>query len=132
MRLIGQKRLEDGTIIRHPESQSAFSETGSIIERLELSRLRDVQNVNRLAADQEIEFNPHLTIVYGENASGKSGYVRILKHLASVRSVEAILPNVNRANRPSTPRAILEFKIGENEDQLEWNGEKGLSPVRSD
>ena len=104
-------------------------EVGPTGVHLQLDSLHDVQYVNRLAPNQEIKFNPHLTIVYGENASGKSGYVRILKQIAAVRSVESILPDVTQTNRPSTPHAILEFKLDENDDQLEWNGEKGLSPL---
>jgi hypothetical protein len=45
---------------------------------LYLTQLADLKNVNALATSQKIEFNPKLTIVFGENACGKTGYVRVL------------------------------------------------------
>jgi hypothetical protein len=60
-------------------------------ETFQLLVLRDVENVNRLAPGQEIKFNRGMTVLFGENATGKSGYVRILKRLAAVRLVEEIL-----------------------------------------
>ena len=35
--------------------------------------------VNALAPEQKVSFGPQLTIVYGENGAGKSGYTRVLK-----------------------------------------------------
>ncbi len=43
-----------------------------------LKEIRNVQNVNALVQDQRIAVDPGLTIVYGENGTGKSGYVRLL------------------------------------------------------
>ena len=49
--------------------------------------------MNALARDQTIEFGPSLTIVYGANAAGKSGYARILKRACRARGAEEILGN---------------------------------------
>ena len=46
---------------------------------LTLHSLSDVKGVNRLAEEQILEFGNNITVIYGENASGKSGYSRILK-----------------------------------------------------
>ena len=48
-----------------------------------LTHLRDLKNVNALAEGQTIEFNSKLTIVFGPNACGKTGYVRVLKKAAA-------------------------------------------------
>lgn len=37
------------------------------------------RGVNALAEDQTLKFAPSLTVVYGDNAAGKTGYIRILK-----------------------------------------------------
>src|SRR6266849_5452291 len=52
------------------------------------------QGVNNLASQQTVSFGPHLTAVYGQNASGKSGYTRILKRACRSRGVEDILGDV--------------------------------------
>lgn len=62
-----------------------------------LSKLENVEGVNALAENQSIEFSPNLTIIYGANGSGKSGYVRLLKNVFYTKpsSKEEILPNVH-------------------------------------
>lgn len=45
---------------------------------VELIELRDLTGVNALAPNQSLTFGiSGLTIVYGDNASGKSGYARV-------------------------------------------------------
>jgi outer membrane protein OmpA-like peptidoglycan-associated protein len=44
-----------------------------------LKRTHNVRNVNRLIPNAVLEFGPELTIVYGRNGSGKSGFVRRLR-----------------------------------------------------
>src|SRR5688572_30140582 len=49
-------------------------------EHVCLLAITDVRNANALACDQRIEFQPDgLTVIYGDNGSGKSGYARVLK-----------------------------------------------------
>src|SRR5262249_9611383 len=55
---------------------------------LALTRLDNLRNVNALAEGQAIDFNPKMTVVFGENACGKTGYVRVLKKAAAVRTAE--------------------------------------------
>lgn len=64
-------------------------------EDLFLSKLENVEGVNALAENQTIEFNPNLTIIYGANGSGKSGYVRLLKKVFYSKAPEEILNNVH-------------------------------------
>jgi hypothetical protein len=52
------------------------------------------RGVNALAEDQTLKFGPNLTVVYGDNAAGKSGYIRILKSACRARGQEQILGNV--------------------------------------
>ena len=43
------------------------------------------RGVNALAEDQSLAFSPSLTVVYGDNAAGKTGYIRILKSACRAR-----------------------------------------------
>ena len=52
------------------------AEPGSPAVRL--ISLSDLRNVNALAEGQTLRFGPGLTAIYGGNASGKSGYARVL------------------------------------------------------
>lgn len=56
---------------------------GSAIPKIELKILKHVANVNRLVPDQTIHFcHEGITVLFGHNGSGKSGYFRILNKLA--------------------------------------------------
>lgn len=89
---------------------------------ISLTRVSDVQGVNALVAEQELSLaSSGLTVVYGDNGSGKSGYVRILKHACRSRDAKnLILPNVNEdTEQPQS--AIVCFKRGDDNEQLEWS-----------
>jgi len=51
-----------------------------------------------------------LTVLFGENAAGKTGYVRVLKRLAWVRSAQAIVGNVHNA-AAAKPHATLDYQL---------------------
>jgi len=65
-----------------------------IAENLQLQMIKEIENVNALAAGQSISINPNLTIIYGGNGTGKSGYVRLLNNAFSSRGDKKILSNV--------------------------------------
>lgn len=76
------------------------SPLGSVVS---LHSLKEVTNVNALAAGQTLKFKAAgLTVIFGGNGSGKSGYSRILKQACRARSEEQILHNVFR-DVPSSP-----------------------------
>ncbi|HVA26867.1 MAG TPA: AAA family ATPase [Candidatus Baltobacteraceae bacterium] len=83
--------------------------------------------VNALAAEQTVTFGPKLTVVYGPNAAGKSGYTRILKRACRSRGLENILGNVLIGEAPLTPRATITFREGSTKDFLAWTQEAAPS-----
>ena len=94
-----------------------------------LRNIRDIQNVNALAEGQTLNFIPKgVTIVYGDNGAGKSGYVRILKQACRARIArgkgEEILDNIYVAS--SGPQvAEIEYDAGAQSQKSQWkNGEK--------
>ena len=93
-------------------------------------QLRDLKNVNALVGGQTIDFNVKLTVIFGENACGKTGYVRVLKKAAAVRSIEAVLPDVSQVQpTKQPPTARIVFRLGqENPQELEWKDQAGLAP----
>lgn len=74
-----------------------------------LSKLENVEGVNALAENQTIEFTKNLTIIYGANGSGKSGYVRLLKKAFYSKIPEEILPNIHIDSRHKSVNAKLTF-----------------------
>ena len=49
--------------------------------------------MNALAENQTLKFAAGLTVVYGDNGAGKTGYIRILKQACRARGREQILGN---------------------------------------
>ncbi len=80
------------------------------------------RGVNALAEDQTLRFGPHLTVVYGDNAAGKTGYIRILKSACRARSQEQILGNVVSGRTPLSPVVSIKYKVGTETEPQEWAG----------
>ncbi|ETN96870.1 AAA family ATPase [Zhouia amylolytica] len=64
-------------------------------ENLSFDSLTNVEGVNALTENQTIDLAHNLTIIYGTNGAGKSGYVRLLKNVFYSKDKEDILPNIN-------------------------------------
>lgn len=73
------------------------------------SKLESVEGVNALTEDQVIDFSPNLTIIYGANGSGKSGYVRLLKKVFYSKTPEDILQNIHLASGQKPVSANFTF-----------------------
>ena len=78
------------------------------------------RGVNALAENQTLKFSPSLTIVYGDNGAGKTGYIRILKSACRARGQENILGNVVSGKTPFTPSVSIKYKVGAEADSHEW------------
>jgi energy-coupling factor transporter ATP-binding protein EcfA2 len=87
---------------------------------LRLIRISETSHVNRLVDGQEISFNDRITVVYGENASGKTGYARVLKQVAGARSAGRVLPDVYTSS-PARPAATIEYSLGGDIETVAWS-----------
>ncbi len=123
-----EKQLADGDTVDVPVLGSQDTEPPAD-QSLSLVSLRECRGVNALAEGQTIEFNPKMTVLFGENAAGKTGYVRVLKRVASVRSAEEIIPDIHRATPAPTPQAVLRYTVDGGEQDLPWEGEAGVPPL---
>ncbi len=92
-------------------------------DRIWLNGIRDLENVNALKAKQRLVVGKQLTLVYGENGSGKSGYARVLKKTArcTEKAIESILPDVfTVAPVPASPKAVFEIDLGAGPVDVPW------------
>lgn len=95
-----------------------------------LMAMRDLKHVNRIASNQEIKFSPKgMTIVYGGNGSGKSGYSRVLKRACRSRDLtETVLPDAfDTSTVPGVPEATFDLKIGDTNTSVLWRHDR-VSP----
>lgn len=87
-----------------------------------LHSLSDIKGVNRLAENQTLSFSKNVTVIYGENASGKSGYSRILKSLGfSYEKETKVLCNVY-CNGDECQNAKLIYSKNGDSKEFAWDG----------
>ena len=107
--LLEQLKLKEETEKPEISINSNAENTGNYKSDLLLTKLENVEGVNALTENQAIEFSPNLTIIYGANGSGKSGYVRLLKKVFYSKAPEDILPNVHIDNGHKAVNAAFTF-----------------------
>lgn len=86
---------------------------------LKLKKITHKQGINALIHGQSLPFKPTCTIVFGLNATGKSGYYRIIHELAGGDQPKAILANIYKPNEDL--EVYIDFQLN-NQDQppYEW------------
>jgi len=92
-------------------------------EHIELLGIKNLVHVNAIADDQKLVFHPKgLTVVYGDNGVGKSGYSRVLKRACRARDqTEQIFPNVNLPLEIRGPaEATFEININGEIKEEKW------------
>lgn len=89
---------------------------------IELVKIGDVCGVNRLAAEQSLEFSSNMTVVYGENGAGKTGYGRVLKNFGYCYDKDnKIHPDVN-GDYSCKQSALIDYKMGGKDQVFTWDG----------
>jgi ABC-type polar amino acid transport system ATPase subunit len=114
-----------------PLSEIHVPRTATVGTKVLLNSLGNVVNANRLATGQTLPFAVDgITVIYGENGSGKTGYCRVLKKLCRVRegAEEEIRGNAFDAKSSVAPaEATVRFTVGEGEPkELRWKN--GVTP----
>ena len=93
---------------------------------LRLCTIGNVKGINALAPRCPLDFGlDNMAVVYGGNGSGKSGYVRILKHVCGARNPGALHPNVFKDDG-STQSAEIKYSIDNQERQMSWSTSDGV------
>ncbi|GKT02085.1 AAA family ATPase [Acidovorax sp. SUPP3434] len=90
---------------------------------VQLLRVKDLVHVNALVHGGSVPIAQHgLTVIYGENGAGKSGYSRVFKHACRARDRrEPILPNANIDPRAAgKAQAVFEVLINGKAADLPW------------
>jgi hypothetical protein len=71
-----------------------------------------VQHVDRLADDQELRFGVNgITLIYGDNGTGKSGYARVAKKLCLARVVDALQGDVFAEQNAPLARVRVRYRL---------------------
>ena len=100
---------------------SAFSKGDA--RTLRLCSISDVEGINALAPRKPLEFGKgNLTVVYGTNGSGKSGYVRLLKQVCGARDIGTLHCNVYET-ASTDQKACIYFEQDGTKKSYIWSGQ---------
>ncbi|OKO69730.1 DNA repair protein [Bradyrhizobium sp. NAS80.1] len=108
---------------RHLEKQDLPANPGARAS-IALASLSGVEGVNQLSPNQTLPFETKgLTVVYGDNGAGKSGYARILKRACRARFPGEIMPDAyaGAAVKKAATAAIGYEQGGKVKPAVQWN-----------
>ncbi len=93
-------------------------------EKIRLCSISDISGVNKLAPRKALDFGKNnIAIVYGQNGSGKSGYVRLLKHICGARDcVRGQLHKNVFSKEDVDQRAKFTFFKNDTLTEFNWTG----------
>jgi len=101
---------------------------------VQLVAIKNLRNVNALAEGQRLPINPNgLSVIYGENGTGKSGYSRVFKKACRARDQrEPIYPNAHKEPSTIPPQATFELIVDSTPVEVEWTfGEEAPEQLSS-
>lgn len=103
-----------------PISEMKLTSQDSDEPRALLCSLGPVEHMGRLAKGQRLSFAlDGITLIYGDNGSGKSGYCRITKKLCRSATRDSLLGNVFEDGDKPPARAVVRFKPKDGEPPVE-------------
>lgn len=105
-----------------PLSEEHVATEDAANEPVSLVKLFNPKGINALANDQELSLAPNgVSIIYGDNGSGKSGYVRVFKHACRSRDSKIdILPDINEPDN-AEQSASIEILRGSTASTVTWS-----------
>ncbi len=107
---------KEGDVIVQPLKHEHVPSLDAACATVNLKSICNSENVNALEPGQTLSFNKGngITVIYGDNGSGKSGYARILKNACrarvNVKDKQDIKPNIY--DQTCTSRIITYAAIG--------------------
>lgn len=101
--------------------------------KISICELQDINGVNALSNKAKLSFEENgLTVVYGLNGAGKSGYMRIFKQVCNHSCAEPIQPNIFKKEDGTEP--TCKFTVSENGSKTDFichlNKNNEITPLR--
>ena len=118
--------LLNGTHLQEQSVQTAPAQQPT--KKLLFESLTHVSGVNALCENQTIKFSPDVTVLYGLNGSGKSGYFRVLNNMSGGVHKE-IKPNIykDRGERKNL-NVSIKYKLGNSSNTHNWTDSRTILP----
>lgn len=98
------------TVTRTPIRFAVLPSVGLNLTNVKITQIKDIIGVNALAANQQMQFGGQLSAVYGNNGTGKSGYIRMINNAFNGRGDRQMLGNVHDTGSGPAPNCEFSFE----------------------
>ncbi len=112
--------LEEKKSQQPPIKISSSSSPSAIATDFSLCEIKGIKGVNALKDEQSIPISKNLSILYGDNGVGKSGYIRILNNAFLSRGDKSLLANIYSTVKPKETSCVFKFKDSSKEYDLKF------------
>jgi hypothetical protein len=93
---------------------------------LKLDAISEVKGINALAPRKGLEFGLEpIVIIYGATGSGKSGYIRLLKHACGGKGLGILYGDVFAA-APQAKSCKISYSLGTTKKDVQWTPTVGV------
>ena len=123
-------QLEAGIASTSPKAifpkLGSVSGTGPIHDPIILKKMEAISHVNAIENGSAMLFGHQgITVIYGENGSGKTSYARVLKRACRARdTTEPIHPNIFSSSERGPASATIKIGVGTKTEYLSWTDGK--------
>lgn len=113
-------KTAEGQAVSHEISFPSFDTLTENTKSLRLVSIGDIHGIGTLSPRKPLSFGTgNLTVIYGHNGSGKSGYTRLLKKISGKPRAIELKHNVYE-NVPEKRQCTVVYKSDSNEKTVEW------------
>jgi energy-coupling factor transporter ATP-binding protein EcfA2 len=114
-------KTKEGQQITKSHGFPGLSQADGNNGNLRLISVGNIEGIDRLAPKKPLEFgDKNLTVVFGNNGSGKSGYTRIMKKVCGKSNAVDLKANVFKPN-PEKQCCTITYELNGNQKDNEWN-----------
>jgi len=115
-----------------PLSSAHVPQQGVADQAVSLESMKNLKGVNRLPSDQTLTFSssPGITLIYGDNGTGKSSYARVLKSACRSRGSSSPILSDIYSPKPTEPAsAEINFRANTAADTYRWIDQQETEPL---
>lgn len=125
LEIVKYLKSEEGREIDSLHEFEGFLDETNDTSILHLETLGDIKGIDNLAPRKPISFGQdNLTVIYGNNGSGKSGYTRILKKMCGMTNTPPLISNVFSNDSPKQS-CNIKYKINGEVREVNWSPSRG-------
>jgi AAA domain len=101
---LSDSREEEPAAIASPRAEKSY-------KPLRLLKIDGLAGINAIPDGSTLTFDPGLTVVYGRNGAGKSGFARLLANACFSRYTPDILANIYAEHECANPAAVFHIEL---------------------